>query len=118
MKSDRKSNIIKALKNEILGHRRYEELLKPTTPIKLDRTELTHLRLKSSFSAYEVSQMPKDVIPDLLIRKMCRAFTEDFSKLPIVTEVDERENEYTATLDLWVKPIPRYMGGDSSADSD
>lgn len=104
MRKDRKVNIIRSLKHEISFYKRQ---LLPVNHITIDRTELQHLRLHQVFSREEVMQMPKDVFPDLLKRRLSRAFENAIMQMPIETEFDEYFGVYRATLDLWVKPM-RY----------
>lgn len=99
MKSERKVNIIKALKDEINF---YKQQLVPINVF--GRTELKHLRLNSSFSMQEVAQMPKDVLSPLLVHKLVKAFEDSIMEMPIKTEFDEGSGGYKASLDLWVKP--------------
>lgn len=99
MKSERKVNIIRALKDEINF---YKQQLVPINV--LDRTELNHLKLNGIFSIDEVMQMPKDAISPLLIHRIVKAFEDTIMELPIETEYDEHLGVYRASLDLWVKP--------------
>lgn len=99
MNKIRKTNIIRSLKHEISF---YKGQLLPVNHI--DRTELQHLRLQQVFSREEVMQMPKDVMPDLLQRRLSRAFENAIMEMPIETEFDDYFGVYISTLDLWVKP--------------
>ena len=60
----------------------------------------------------EVYAMPKDAIPELLIRRMVHQFEESIAQLPIETDFDEQRNVYKARLDLWVKPISNHTRAD------
>lgn len=105
MRSVRKVNIIRALKDEIIF---YKKQLDPINMHdRLDRTELKHLRLSAEFSLHEVEQMPKDVLSPLLIHKIVESFKNTIMYLPMETEYDERFDIYKAILDLWVKPKVR-----------
>ena len=97
MNKERKTNIIKALKSEIAWYKRQ--------PVKIIREvqELEHLCLNTVFTPHEVAMMPKDVIPDLLINKLAKAFADNISAMPIETSFDEEFNVYKARLDLWMK---------------
>ena len=97
MNKERKTNIIKALKEEIHFYK--------NQPVKIVREPipLNHLRLNSSFAPHEVAMMPKDIIPELLIRRISEAFTNSIPSLPINTFFDEECGCYRAELDLWVK---------------
>lgn len=99
MRSERKVNIIRALKNELEFYKR-----KPVPVKVIERTELNHLRIFQMFSREEVMQMPKDEVSPLLKHRMAKAFEDAIMELPIETEYDERIGVYTASLDLWVKP--------------
>ena len=103
MRKPRKVNTIKALKWEIAYYKRQ---LMPLNII--DRTTLKHLKLHTMFSPHEVDMMPKDVIPDMLIHRMTKAFADYISSLPIETSYDEQSNVYRAELDLWVKERADY----------
>lgn len=95
IKTERKVNIIRALKSEIDFYKRQ------LVPVNVFyKTDLKHLRLCSSFSM----QMPKDVISPLLVHKIVKAFEDSIMELPIETEYDEHFGVYRASLDLWVKP--------------
>lgn len=96
MNKERKTNIIKALKHEINFYK--------NQPVKIIREtiDLDHLRISSMFSFEEVSEMPKDIIPDLLIRKLTKAFSDNIKDFPIMTSLDEKHRSYRADLDLWV----------------
>ena len=100
MRRERKVNIIRALKNEIYFYKRQ-------FPVKhiARTTELNHLRLRSTVSAKEVVNMPKDIISPLLVRRMVKAFEDSIMELPIETEYDEYFGVYRASLDMWVKPM-------------
>lgn len=99
MRKDRKVNIIRSLKHELSFYKR--QLI---TPRIVYQTELTHLRLQQVFSREEVMQMPKDVMPDLLQRRLSRAFENAIMQMPIETEFDDYFGVYRSSLDLWVKP--------------
>lgn len=101
MRRERKVNIIRALKNEIDFYKRR------SFPVKhlACTTELNHLRLRSTVSAEEVVNMPKDIISPLLARRMVKAFEDSIMELPIETEYDEYFGVYRASLDMWVKPM-------------
>ena len=98
MNKDRKINIIKALKEEIHFYKNQP------VPVKIIREtiDLDHLCISSMFSFEEVSEMPKDIIPDLLIRKLTKAFSDNIKAFPIRTSLDEEHRRYRADLDLWV----------------
>jgi len=97
MNKERKTNIIRALKDEVrfLKHQ----------PIKIIREvpELNHLRLCASIRAEEVASVPKDLEMDLLKHNLVKAFSDNITQMPIETEFDERFGAYRATLDIWVK---------------
>lgn len=96
MNKERKTNIIKALKHEIHFYK--------NQPVKIIREtiDLDHLCITSMFSFEEVAEMPKDIIPDLLIRKLTKAFSDNIKNFPIRTSLDEQHRRYRADLDLWV----------------
>lgn len=96
MNKERKTNIIKALKSEIAWYKRQ--------PVKIIREtiDLDHLCISSMFSFEEVAEMPKDIIPDLLICKLTKAFSDNIKDFPIRTSLDEKHRSYRADLDLWV----------------
>ena len=98
MTKPRKVNIIKALKSEIAFYKR-----QPAPVRMVYEPSLSHIKLHTMFSPQEVAMMPKDVIPDLLIHRMTKAFADYISSLPIETSYDEKYNAYIADLDLWVK---------------
>lgn len=98
MRKPRKVNTIKALKWEIEYYKRQRVSFNV-----IDRTQLRHMKLHTMFSPHEVDMMPKDVIPDMLIHRMTKAFADYISSLPIETSYDEKYNVYRAELDLWVK---------------
>ena len=100
---ERKANIIKALKGDLLFYKR--KCIKPNIIYQAD---LRQLRLQAMFLPSEVYAMPKDAIPELLIRRMVHQFEDSIAQLPIETEFDEQRNVYKARLDLWVKPISNY----------
>lgn len=107
MNKDRKANIIKALKLDLA---RYKRL--PVTSTIIYQTELKQFRLQAMFLPSEVYAMPKDAIPELLIRRMVHQFEESIAQLPIETDFDEQRNVYKARLDLWVKPISNHTRAD------
>ena len=98
MKSERKINMIKALKKELNYYEK--EALRTYT---VDRTGLRHLRLKTAYSAIEVAYMSKDELDPLIIRSMSKAFGDILNQMPMETEYDERFQMYKVTLDLWIK---------------
>ena len=97
MNKERKTNIIKALKSEIAWYKR-----QPCEEIIRETIDLDHLCISSMFSFEEVAEMPKDIIPDLLIRKLTKAFSDNIKDFPIRTSLDEKHRSYRADLDLWV----------------
>ena len=99
MKAERKVNIIRALKDELDFYKRQP------VPVKvIEKMDLNHMRLCSSFSVEEVAQMPKDIMSPLLVHKLVKAFKDSIIQIPIETYYDEHFGMYKATLDLWVKP--------------
>lgn len=110
MRKERKVNIIRSLKSELLFYKQ-----KTIAPLKVDITPLKHLRIQQAFSREEVIQMPKDIVSPLLIRRMVKAFEDSITELPIETEYDEDLGVYKAKLDLWVKPKVMY---DFTAESE
>ena len=98
MRKQRKVNMIRALKQEITFYKRQ---LVPVDVI--ERTTLKHMRLNVAFSPEEMAMMPKDVISDLFVNRMTKAFADCISSLPIETNYDATFGIYNAKLDLWVK---------------
>lgn len=99
MRSERKVNIIRALKAEIDFYKRQSVSVK----YSLDRSNLNHLRLNGAVSVNEVMNIPKDMLASLLARRMVKTFEDSIKQLPIETEFDERSGTYRVSLDLWVK---------------
>ena len=99
MRKERKVNIIRSLKHELLFYKQ-----QPVGIKTVYMTDLTHLRIQKSFLREEVMQMPKEMISPLLQHRMAKAFEDAISELPIETEFDEHFGVYRASLDLWVKP--------------
>ena len=103
MRSERKVNTIRALKQEIAFYKRQ---MVPVNVVY--KTELNHLRLCTSFSRGEVVQIPKDILSSILVHRIAKAFEDTVTELPIKTEYDEHFGIYRASLDLWVKPKMPY----------
>ena len=99
MRSERKANIIRALKDEIDFYKRQHVCVK----YSIDMTRLNHLRLSSAYSADEILNIPKSI----LVRRMVKPFEDVIMELPIETEYDENVGVYRASLDIWVKPMGR-----------
>lgn len=99
MRKDRKINLIRSLKHELSFYKR-----QTVRPLRLNMTDLKHLRIQQMFSTHEVMQMPKDMVSPLLQQRMAKAFENALMELPIETEFDEHFGVYRASLDLWVKP--------------
>ena len=86
--SERQVVISKDLKEEIHFYK--------NQPVKIIREtiDLDHLCISSMFSFEEVAEMPKDIIPDLLIRKLTKAFSDNIQDFPIRTSLDEKHRSY------------------------
>jgi hypothetical protein len=98
MNKDRKVNIIRDLKEEIIF---YKKQLIPVNTI--DRTRLNHLKLSIAFTPEEIITMPADAKEDLIAHRMTKVFADSVMQMPIETEFDFQQNRYKATLDLWTR---------------
>lgn len=98
MRKPRKVNTIKALKWEI---KYYKRQLVPVNVI--DRTQLKHIKMQTVFTPFEMSNIPKEAIKDVLINRMAREMLDHTPDIPIETSYDEQFNVYRVELDLWVK---------------
>ena len=101
MKKERKVNIIRALKDEIDFYKQ-----QTVKPMKINMTELNHLRIQQVFSMEEVmhiTQMPEEVRTALIHHKIAKAVEDSITKLPLETEFDVYSKTYRVSLDLWVK---------------
>lgn len=101
MRKERKVNIIRALKDEIDFYKQ-----QTVKPMKLNMTELNHLRIQQVFSREEVmnfTHMPEEVRTALIQRKIAKAVEDSIAKLPVETEFDVYSETYRVSLDLWVK---------------
>lgn len=98
MQKPRRVNTIRALKEEISFYKR-----QPVRFGVVDRTQLKHIKLISTFSPFEVATMKKDAISDLLLHRMSEAFKDYIINLPINKSYDEELNVYRADIDLWVR---------------
>ncbi len=97
MNKPRYMNLYKALKKE-LDYYKYQNL-----NFHFENKPFHHLRLKSFFSRYEVMDIPKDRIPEILIRRISRAFEDSIMQFPIIINYKKESGIYEAVLDLYIE---------------